>query len=269
MPRGYGLSLLLHVGLFLVIAFGFPIIFESKKEFTPQALTVEIVPIKQMTNLPQKKKPVRVDPPKPTPQPKKPVPKTRQEQPKPQPKKEAVPLPKEDAPKPEKKKPEPKKEEDKPKPKEPEDDFAVLMSKLKQDDTSDTKPDKKVEKPAEDSTKSKSDAPYDPKLPLSISEKDAIRSQFVKCWRMPAGSRNDYTLAVKVRVLVNPDGSVREVGLVPDQVSRYQSDRFFKAAADSAIRAVKICSPLQHLPVDKYDTWKDMELNFDPREMLY
>ena len=43
----------------------------------------------------------------------------------------------------------------------------------------------------------------------------------------------------------------------------------YKVAADSALRAVKnpICNPLK-LPPEKYEKWKVMTLNFDPRHMF-
>ena len=38
------------------------------------------------------------------------------------------------------------------------------------------------------------------------------------------------------------------------------------AAADSAVRAVYQCQPYE-LPAEKYAVWRDMILNFDPRQM--
>ncbi len=270
MPRSYGLSVLLHIGIILVLLFGFPIFFDEDKEFTPTVMTVEIVPISDISNLKKSQKPLTQDP-KPMPKPVKPVQPTKKEAPKPEPKKDAVPLPdkpKEDPKKPDKPKPpEPKKEEPKPTPDE-EDDFAVLMNKLKQDTPSEDEVKEKPKEKAKAGATSRSDT-YDPTIPLSISEKDAIRSQFVKCWRMPAGARGDYSLSVLIEVRLNPDGSVLEAGLSRSQVSRYQSDSFFRAAADSALRAVQQCSPLQGLPADKYNGWKYLELNFDPQELLY
>lgn len=260
-------SIIAHTVLILFMAFGLPALFE-RKDYEPVAMTVEIVPIKDISNLPAMQKPLRKDP-QPQPPAPKPTPQTQAQPKAAEPKPDPVPLPDPDKKITDKKEPEPKKQ-DKPKPQpksEEEDDFAVLMSKLK-DEKSDEKPKEKLKEKKPDGATSKSEQ-YNPTLPLSISETDAIRSQFVKCWRMPAGAKDDYTLAVRVRVLVNQDGSVREVGLVTDQVGRYQSDTFFRAAADAAIRAVHACSPLQNLPMDKFDTWKDMELNFDPQEMLY
>ena len=41
---------------------------------------------------------------------------------------------------------------------------------------------------------------------------------------------------------------------------------FFQAAAESAVRAVFECQPYA-MPPQKYDQWRDMVLNFDPRQM--
>lgn len=50
---------------------------------------------------------------------------------------------------------------------------------------------------------------------------------------------------------------------------RYMGDSYFRAAADSVLRAIRNprCNPLE-LPADKYDLWKEMTVTFDPREML-
>jgi hypothetical protein len=47
------------------------------------------------------------------------------------------------------------------------------------------------------------------------------------------------------------------------------SDDFYRAAAESALRATKNpkCQPLP-LPLDQYDQWRNMVLNFDPKDML-
>jgi hypothetical protein len=45
-------------------------------------------------------------------------------------------------------------------------------------------------------------------------------------------------------------------------------EEFFRAAAESAYRAVKKCTPLRQLPVTKYERWRDIELTFNPKEML-
>jgi outer membrane biosynthesis protein TonB len=100
---------------------------------------------------------------------------------------------------------------------------------------------------------------------LSISELDLIRRQFERCWNPPAGARDAGNLVVRVRLSLNPDGSLR--GL-PELVDRARmNDGFWLAAAESALRAVRRCEPLRDLPAGKYERWRDIELTFDPKDM--
>ena len=66
---------------------------------------------------------------------------------------------------------------------------------------------------------------------------------------------------------MNPDATVREARIL-DQ-GRLHSDPFFRAAAESALRAVlnPRCNPLK-LPLEKYNQWRNMILIFDPRDMF-
>lgn len=102
---------------------------------------------------------------------------------------------------------------------------------------------------------------------MSRSEMDAVRRQLESCWKLLAGARYAEDQVVAVRIFVNRDRTVRDAQIV-DQV-RYMTDSFFRAAADAALRAVHnpACTPLD-LPPEKYDLWKDMIFNFDPRGML-
>ena len=42
---------------------------------------------------------------------------------------------------------------------------------------------------------------------------------------------------------------------------------FYKVLAESALRAIRLCQPLR-VPSTGYERWKDLQLNFDAREML-
>lgn len=108
---------------------------------------------------------------------------------------------------------------------------------------------------------------FDPNQKLSVSEMDAIRQQISSCWLVPAGAKNAANLVVEIEVTMNPDRTVRSYQVVDR--SRMQSDPFFRSAAESAMRALKSpnCSPLQ-LPPEKYDTWKNFTITFDPKDML-
>jgi len=99
----------------------------------------------------------------------------------------------------------------------------------------------------------------------TISLIDDVRRQIERCWNVPAGAKDAKDLKVDIHVLLNPDGTVREATIV-DQ-ARENSDSFYRAAAESARRAVLLCQPLK-LPADRYADWQDMTLTFDPSQML-
>jgi outer membrane biosynthesis protein TonB len=110
-----------------------------------------------------------------------------------------------------------------------------------------------------------------PKAPLgsqlTASELDMVRHQIARCWNVPAGARDAKDLVVEIKVIVDPDGTVRQATIV-DQ-GRLGSDPFFRAAAESARRAFfnPLCRPL-HLPAEKYAIWKDLVVDFSPKDLL-
>jgi type IV secretory pathway VirB10-like protein len=253
----------------LFAAFGLPAIMPDKSEPMPLVMTVELLPVGEITNVKPSEKPIQqekkakvvkttkpVTPAAPE-KPKEPTPPSDEKKPF-DPMEDAEPLPS-DKPTPQDK----PKEESKPKA----DDFTALLNKLQQEAKENKdKTAKDTANTTENTTRS--DAPYDDSMPLSISEKDTIRSQFLVCWTMPAGAKDAHTLASRIKVELRPDGTVLKAELAPDQRGRYASDPFFRAAADSAIRAVHKCSPIKNLPPEKYNSWRAMELNFDPKDML-
>jgi len=109
-----------------------------------------------------------------------------------------------------------------------------------------------------------------PRAPLgsqiTASEVDLVRQQIARCWNVPAGARDAKDLVVEVRVAVDPDGTVRQATIV-DQGRL--GDPFYRAAAESARRAFfnPLCRPL-HLPPEKYAIWKDLVVDFSPKDIL-
>ena len=74
-------------------------------------------------------------------------------------------------------------------------------------------------------------------------------------------------LSVEIRVQMRRDMTVDKASVLDR--GRYNRDSAFRAAADSALRALRNprCSPLK-LPPEKYQQWKTIVINFDPRNML-
>jgi hypothetical protein len=99
---------------------------------------------------------------------------------------------------------------------------------------------------------------------LSQSEIDALRARLVQCWNPPPGLDASTKIYVVLRVLFKPDGSMsREPVLVEATASPLGP-----TLAESAKRALLSCQPFTMLKPEHYDQWKDLELKFDPREML-
>jgi hypothetical protein len=100
---------------------------------------------------------------------------------------------------------------------------------------------------------------------ITATQIDAIRQQLAQCWNPPVGARDAGDLRIEVGVRLDRDGSVVSAQILSTE---RMNDDFYRAAAESALRAVRICSPLEGLPENKYDQWKVLRLNFDPQEML-
>jgi colicin import membrane protein len=97
---------------------------------------------------------------------------------------------------------------------------------------------------------------------LTQTEIDALRAQIQACWNPPAGATEGRELVVQIRIMLRPDGSLSAEPMLLNR----GSNPFFQVAAESAMRAVRRCQPY-HLPIAKYEVWKDVEVTFDPRDL--
>ena len=93
----------------------------------------------------------------------------------------------------------------------------------------------------------------------TATEIDILRNHVRQCWNAPY-SANELNKIINLKIFTNPDGSVVNVQII--DVAFYKKDPVYRAAADSARRAVKDCSPLP-LPKNKYDLFKIFTFNFD------
>lgn len=94
-----------------------------------------------------------------------------------------------------------------------------------------------------------------------------IQSKMAYCWRIDPGARNADELFVVMDIELTREGFVLGEPRFDDP-GRINSDRFYRAAAENARRAVLDCQPYTELPQSQYDVWKSIRLRFDPRQML-
>ena len=106
-------------------------------------------------------------------------------------------------------------------------------------------------------------------VPITVSELDAFRAAVERCWSVAAGAREAQNLRVTIRVFLNQDGSLGRPPEIVDEARMGRTgEEAFRAAAESARRAVQRCAPYRMLPANKYDIWREVELTFDPARML-
>ena len=102
---------------------------------------------------------------------------------------------------------------------------------------------------------------------LTLSEEDALKAQIFGCWSIPLGLPYNEDLLVRIKLMLEPDGSVKKTEILDHARMNKPGQKFYKVLAESALRAVKLCQPLR-VPTTGYERWKELQLNFDAREML-
>jgi len=102
---------------------------------------------------------------------------------------------------------------------------------------------------------------------LSLSEEDALKAQIFGCWSIPLGLPYNENLLVRIKLQLKPDGSIIRSEILDHARMNKPGQGFYKVLAESALRAVKLCQPLR-VPSAGYERWKELQLNFDAREML-
>jgi hypothetical protein len=239
---------------------------------------------------PPKPPPAAVTPPPPPPPPTPEPPKKQVEAPKPAPMPEPEPTPKPvpkpdkvaDAPEPPKKKVETPKPVEKPTPPKPKTmtqekakqpdfaDVAALVNKMQKTPQA-TQPNQapQVASRTPPASASRAEGPSNPNLPISMSEKDFIRKQVEDNWAFDLGAKDAENLVVRIRFSINPDGTLKTQPQIVDQMRMYApGQEAYRAAAESARRAVLKAAPFKLPPGDPAKWGQDIILNFDPRQML-
>ena len=136
--------------------------------------------------------------------------------------------------------------------------IAALIDKSKEDLAETTKKLDKVTQ-SEDSSMNLSG--------LTLNEEDALKAQIFGCWSIPLGLPYNENLLVRIKLKLKPDGSVIKTEILDHARMNKPGQGFYKVLAESALRAIQLCQPLR-VPTTGYERWKDLQLNFDAREML-
>ncbi len=103
--------------------------------------------------------------------------------------------------------------------------------------------------------------------PMTSGEKDALRVSIKKCWNLGALSSEAMRTTVTIYVALAQDGtpdlaSLKMIGSEGGDAT--SADKMFEVARRAIARCGKAGFPL---PPEKYESWKELELVFDPDGM--
>ena len=93
---------------------------------------------------------------------------------------------------------------------------------------------------------------------------DALRGQIQRCWNIIPGMEGGGEVRVEVTMRLDRTGAIEGQ---PNVHATGGAERTRNSLAESARRAVLRCAPY-NLPAEKYDTWADVKVNFDPSKMF-
>jgi colicin import membrane protein len=99
---------------------------------------------------------------------------------------------------------------------------------------------------------------------LSQSEIDALRARISSCWSPPPGIDAKSKIYIVLDVMFKPDASMSRDPVVVEG----SASSLGPALAESAKRALLLCQPFTMLKAEHYDQWKNLQLKFDPQELL-
>lgn len=102
---------------------------------------------------------------------------------------------------------------------------------------------------------------------LSDSGYEMISSQIYPHWAVPSGVRDAENIIIEIHVELRDNGEVIPSSIKIIDEKRYATDYIFRAAADSARRAILEASPLD-IPKEKIELFKEFTLRFNLKEAL-
>jgi hypothetical protein len=97
---------------------------------------------------------------------------------------------------------------------------------------------------------------------LSQTEIDALRERIRECWSPPPGVDSNSDVSISLRVLFKPDGSLAQMPIVVAG----SASPLGPALVESGTRALLMCQPFKMLKPEHYAQWKDITVDFTPRE---
>jgi hypothetical protein len=266
--RGIIASAIMHASIIFAATFAWPHAM-TPSEDSPPVVPVDLVTVADVTNIS-----ATVEEQKPAPPPEQPPqPQIEAPPPPPPPQAEVAPIEPEKKPPPPPKKveaqvkppsnpviPRPKPQKEAPPPKFDVNDVLAMLDK---------RDGPKPAPPANAKVAETTQKGFGDQTAMTVDIRDALLAQMRECWNVPVGAPNPEQLIVQVRVFLAPDGSLAlPPRPEPATAAAADSNPYIKAAKDAALRAISVCEPYKNLPPERYTTWREIVMTFDPSKMV-
>ena len=105
-------------------------------------------------------------------------------------------------------------------------------------------------------------APTGQAATLTQSEMDALVAAMRRCWNVPVAAVNQPGLQARFIISLNPDGSVSGTPVLQTQIQ----SPLHQTTALAAQRAIMSCGPYTMLRAEAYDSWRQIDVTFDPQD---
>jgi outer membrane biosynthesis protein TonB len=106
------------------------------------------------------------------------------------------------------------------------------------------------------------DAPASQKADVGSELVAEFRRHLRTCSTLPESIAASDKIAIKLRVLMNPDGRLAAAPMLIEASASTKGPLLMQ----SAIAAIRACQPYAMLPPDKYREWKVLDLTFTPQD---
>ncbi|MFN6978941.1 MAG: cell envelope biogenesis protein TolA, partial [Gemmobacter sp.] len=91
-------------------------------------------------------------------------------------------------------------------------------------------------------------------------EIDGMRRAISQCWSVGSASTDTLRSVILVAITMKPDGDAEAVRLIRADAPTEAAGR---TAFDIARRTILRCARKANLPPEKYETWREIEMEFD------
>lgn len=85
-------------------------------------------------------------------------------------------------------------------------------------------------------------------------------------WSRPPGIKASDTISIKIIISLNIQGEVINLRVSDKTLKELKKNLALQPYLDSAVRAIKKSSPFEGLRKDRYNIWREVIINFKPRE---